>query len=333
MPMIDLAEKLRADLLKRDAAAMKRVVEAYQQVYDRVQLDTEALINKIIASGGEMTKGQVQRLAQYKQLMRTIEGEVDDFGVWFKLNTRQEAAALIAKAGQDAKLLMAEALAGDARVLATIQSLNPRVIESLMGFLDSNGELWKYWSRGEAGTQTAAKIAQTIIENIGMGKNPNAWKGALAEAMGSTLTSALRTSRTIQLWSYREANRANYQANNQVVKGWQWLAELDELTCEACIALHGKIFTNEEPMEGHWNCRCTVVPITIFSDTNEIQRGEDWFNQQTPQRQEAILGPGKYEAWKDGKFEFSQLAQHSEDKTFGQMWTATPLKDLVPVEE
>jgi hypothetical protein len=342
MAMIDLAEKLRADLLKRDAAAMKRVVEAYQQIYSRVELEVENLVNKILASGGEMTKGQIQRLAQYKQLLETVEAEVDDFGVWYKMNTRAEAVGLITKAGQDAKLLISEAVAGDARITATIQSINPKVIESLLGFLDSNGELWKYWSKGEAGTEAAARIAQVITENIGLGKNPaayktalakaldpKAWQNKIAEAMGKSLTSALRTSRTVQLWSYREANRANYQANSHVVKGWQWFAELDG-ACMACIVMHGTIHTLDESLDDHWNGRCAALPITIFSDTNEIQTGEAWFKEQTPERQEELLGPGKYEAWKEGKYELSQVARHTEDNTFGRMLNITPLKDLVP---
>src|SRR5512146_298123 len=332
MAMIDLAMELRKKLLRRDAAALAKVAKAYQQIYERTQLEMENLINKILANGGEMTLGQIQRLGQYKQLLETVQNEVDDFGTWFKLNTRQEAQALIAQASKDAQLLIREAVAGDARLTAMIQSINPRVIETLLGFLDTNGELWKYWSRGEAGETAAKKITQAIIENIGLGRNPRAWKTALADAMGSSLTSALRTARTIQLWSYREANRANYAANDHVVKGWQWLAELDDHVCPACVALHGKVFTLEEPMEGHWNCRCTIVPISILTNIDDIEKGEAWFAKQSEATQKALLGPGKYEAWKNGRFEFSQLATHADDTVFGKMWLETPLKDLIPEE-
>jgi SPP1 gp7 family putative phage head morphogenesis protein len=329
--LIDLAMQYRAAVLKRDAAAMLRLVNAYGGMYQTILKDVDRLILKIEAAKVPMTKGQIQRLGQYKDLLDAVEAQVNQFGGYLRTEMTTEARALIAQAGNDAKRLIATALGtNDAKVLAMIKMLNPAVTETLLGFLDPKGTLFSYWN--QAGADVAKRIAQTIVDSVGMGKNPKVLARLIQGDLGNNLTSALRTARTTQLWAYREASRANYVANQDVIKKWQWVANLDGLTCGACVALHGTIYDTDTPMEGHWNCRCTLVPVTILNPNPDRQKGEDWFKEQPEATQKSILGPGKYDAWKAGQFEFSRLAQHSDDVVFSKMWTETPLKDLVTAE-
>ena len=218
--LIDLAMQYRAAVLKRDAAALTRLVDAYGGMYRRLQRDIDRLILKIEAAGGTMTKGQVQRLGQYADLLTNVEAEVSQFGGYLKTSMSTEAQALIDQAGRDAKKLIATALGtNDAAVIAAIQMLNPAAVETLLGFLDPQGTLFSYWTE-KSGSDVAQRIAQTIIDNVGMGKNPKVLARAIMGDLGNNLTSALRTARTMQLKAYQEASRANYVANSDVVKGW-----------------------------------------------------------------------------------------------------------------
>lgn len=58
-------------------------------------------------------------------------------------------------------------------------------------------------------------------------------------------------------------------------------------------------------------------------------QGLDWFRNQSPERQKLMLGPGRYEAWKAGKFDLKDLAELHEDSVWGNSWQETPLKRLV----
>ena len=71
-----------------------------------------------------------------------------------------------------------------------------------------------------------------------------------------------------------------------------------------------------------------MLPLSIFGNPVE-QSGEDWFRSQSSEQQRAMMGPGKYQAWQEGKFEFSALSTQRPDEVYGQMRTETPLKDLV----
>ena len=74
-----------------------------------------------------------------------------------------------------------------------------------------------------------------------------------------------------------------------------------------------------------------MIPVTITNPNPDIQTGEAWFNEQDEATQRKILGPGKYDAWKAGKFEFGAVSKQVSDPVYGTMRVETPLKDLVGV--
>jgi hypothetical protein len=70
-----------------------------------------------------------------------------------------------------------------------------------------------------------------------------------------------------------------------------------------------------------------MLPYT--GDIPIQETGEDWFNKQDEATQKQIMGDAKYEAWKEGKFEFGQLSSEHTDDVYGLMRGETPLKDLI----
>ena len=59
-----------------------------------------------------------------------------------------------------------------------------------------------------------------------------------------------------------------YMANQDVLKGWEWLATNDERTCPICGRLDGRQFefkSNQLPPPAHPMCRCSATPVLIDS--------------------------------------------------------------------
>jgi hypothetical protein len=140
----------------------------------------------------------------------------------------------------------------------------------------------------------------------------------------------MRMTRTVQIYSYRESARANYLANNDVVSGWQWSAQLDSDTCSFCISMNGSIHDLDESLDGHYNCRCAPIPIVKgFPSVLEEGSGEQWFRDQPESVQKEMLGPGKYSAWQNGQFNFSDLGIRREDEVYGEMWNEKTLAELI----
>lgn len=136
-----------------------------------------------------------------------------------------------------------------------------------------------------------------------------------------------------------EANMKTLQANADVVPMVRWLSALDGRVCERCMARDGLMWKNEEgnapvghdlpfsvpPI--HFNDRCVLIPVTrLFEKMRksgmkvpEGQRAselgpvsskttfEDFLKRRTEAQQDAQLGKGRAQMWRDGKITLSQL--------------------------
>lgn len=324
--LIQLIEKQKAALVAQDATYINRLVEAYQAIYARLQGDIDALL-LAIEKAGTTSRGQIIRLSQYKRLMEDVERELVKYSAYIEMEIGAAARASMTMASADTQMLM-KALLADVGIGAdAIKILYPEAIEQLLGYLAPDGVLFSRLA--QLGKVTAGRISETIITNVAIGKNPLTIASILTRDFGMALTDSMRMMRTVQLYSYREASRANYLANSNVVKGWVWYAELDGSTCGSCIAQHGSFHELSETLNDHHNGRCTMLPVTYTMDNPVDQNGEDWFKEQNEATQKSIMGEGKWQAWKDGKFEFSQLSTEHADDVYGQMRTEATLKDLV----
>jgi SPP1 gp7 family putative phage head morphogenesis protein len=152
-----------------------------------------------------------------------------------------------------------------------------------------------------------------------------------------------------------DARLAMYRKNADIIKGVQQLSTLDERTTDICIAYDGAAWDldgnpiegNDLPFDGgpprHWNCRSTLVPVIKSSDelgvdvevlpgTRASMDGQvsdkmtfgNWLETKTPEQQDAILGKGKAQLWRDGKITLRDLLDQS-----GRPLTLEQLKERV----
>jgi hypothetical protein len=325
--IIRIVEQYRAALARRDAAALSRLTDAYQRLYGRLKDKIDLLVVEL--EKGPLTQGQLTRMARYKSLMSQIETELTDYQVILRNEISVVSSQAIANAGQDAAKL-ARILAGTSGVNVMWNRLPADAIKALLGFLSEDGPL--YARIQQLAGVNAEKVAQAIIEGVGLGKGPREIAGLIRDSLGGGLSDALRMTRTVQLWSYRESTRANYLNNSDVVQGWIWYADLAGDPCMACIAQHGTIHGLDEILDDHYNGRCAMIPIVPGMDNPVEQGGEDWFSQLPEAKQRELMGPEKYIAWKGGAFDFSALAGKHNDSVYGDMTIETPLWELLGVE-
>jgi len=66
---------------------------------------------------------------------------------------------------------------------------------------------------------------------------------------------------------------AVFEANRDILNGWEWLATEDERTCPICGELDGKVFSFDDrkqpPPPAHVQCRCTTLPVLIDKDLQD----------------------------------------------------------------
>lgn len=128
--------------------------------------------------------------------------------------------------------------------------------------------------------------------------------------------------RTELIDGYRAAAAESHWQNRDVLDGWEWLAELSERTCPACLSMNGTQWPLDDPGPLDHHCgRCSRVPVIKPLGQLGIGGPEPqsvvpdslgWFESQPPAVQRQIMGPGRFEAWKQGRFPPERWAQRVE---------------------
>ena len=323
MDVLELAAQFRKALESQNAEAIKRLVEAYQVIFGRMQGDIDALMLKI---DGELTVSQAQKLAQYRRLMSNMQGELEKYAGTLNLEITKEARLAMLRAEKDARLLVKAAYFGNDAVIAGWQPVPDRVVQTLLGFLAPDGALYKRID--EMPAYTAERVSKVIIEGVGLGKNPNVIAREITRAFGGSLTDAMRMTRTAQICTYREASRANYAANSDIVTGWVWNSALQPgRTCMSCVAMHGTEHPLSEPLNDHHNGLCSMIPLVVGGRNPIKQGGEAWFAEQEEGTQKKMLG-SKYELWQEGKVNIENMTTIRDDKVYGAMRGEPSLTEL-----
>lgn len=318
-----LTKRQRAEVLAEDEKNLEAIAGAYALMYDRLAGDVEAL-TLAIEDLEDPTPAQVKALPQYKRLLRRGEEELDKFSTYLETTIGTAALAAVGLGLLHSRTLINSLTGGG------FTGLDSGVVPQLLKYLDPDGPL--YARLNELTGATIDKVIQKITDGVSSGYNPRKIAGTIRDAFGGGLTDALRNTRTVQLYAYRDSARANYMASDGLVTGWVWYAELDADTCLSCVAQHGTIHPLDETLDDHYNGRCAALPY-IEGLTGDIPSGQSWFESLSEAEQTAMMGNGKHGAYKDGEFEFSQLSKQSENAVYGTMRTETPLIDLIGGDE
>jgi len=339
-----LVEQYQAGVLARDAEAMVRLVESYGRVYTQLAAQADALIadvEKLIAQGQKPSQAQIRRLARYQSLMEQTERQLGRYGAVVEDEVRGAQLDAARLANQAVPELVQGTLEGmtpalQSGIMGAFQVLPDDAIMALVGALQEGSPLAELFER--YGSEAAKELGDILVRGLASGIGARKVADEMRRVLGIPLSDALRISRTEIMRSFRAATLADYRANAHIVKGWIWHSALDRRTCMGCIAMHGTEHPLSETLDDHPNGRCAAVPITVSPrdigididwERGPVETGEAWFERQPESVQREMMGPGKYEAWKDGKFQLRDLVGQQTDPRWGTMRYERSLKDLV----
>lgn len=328
-----VADDYKRRLRRREAQALREIQTAYDVTQRRV---LEELLSLMLAAQryepGNWRRAALSRLAELEQ---TLGREGARFG---------RAAGRAVEAGQaqavDLGVRGASAMAEAGPLLGVRWARVPaEALEHLVGTLGNGSPLRELFDR--FGPVASTQGREALEAGLGAGWNPRKAaveleralrsgeppQGFGAELLGRTgelRDRALVIARTEMVRSHRQAALANYQANADVVEGWEWHAERGPRTCAVCLAMDGTLHPLDEPFASHVQCRCSPVPW--FDGMDGRGEGEDWFAEQDEEYQEAVLGPGKLALYRDGKIQLRDLVHESRDPEWGPQRNEKSLK-------
>jgi hypothetical protein len=343
-PVIDKADEFRASLLLRERATATRLIRAYGNIYQRLQTSIEAL-DAEIAAMDEPTAAQIARLSRMKALKKQVVSEIDNYAIYASEEIQIAISEIIDEAASHAEqlTLLNFPPAVHSAILTDWNRVPHAAIRSLLGMLAPDGPMHAALVE-HMGAEVAAAVEQSLLDGLALGYNPRKVAQIMNRTLGQALTWALRTARTAQLYAYREATRANYAANEDIVKGWIWHAELDDNVCMSCVAMHGSFHKNSEILNDHHNGRCAMVPVTKswkelgFKGIPETgvnpdewqDAGQRWFDGLSEGEQQGLFGnKSLYEAFRSGDVSWSDLSREKDDHVYGVMRSVPSLKELL----
>lgn len=339
-PVLDAADQFRRQALAREREAATRLVQTYGRVYRNLQAQQTALEQALTAIQGahqEVSRGQAARLGAVRSLLQQTADELERWSAYADTEVSQAAQNEILAGLSDSRG-MVQAYFGNPRTQAAIAArfdmLPAEQVETMLGFLGPESPLHASLGRGFSDA-VVRQLEEALADGIALGYNPRkVAREMVRRGLGVGLNWALTTARTAQLWSYREATRANYMANSDIVKGWIWYAQLDDRVCMSCVAQHGSHHRVDEVLNDHHNGRCTAIPDVPLArrlglSMPEPTPGPEWFAGLPPAEQARRMGPSMWDAWQAGEFEFGDLSVSYDDPTYGDMLREASLVGLL----
>ncbi len=336
-PILRLSARFRAELLRREGEAARRLVNAYKPIHDRL-LDSIGDLQAQIVQMNNPTPDQIRRLERYHRLLAQVEDEWRRYIQYVSTDIQGRMQVEIARGLGDTRALVRSTLPPEARysrvMSAAWANLDTDAVSTALGFFEDGSPLSRRLD--ELAPNLSGSFDRLLVQSIGMGYNPNKLGRILNKSTGMALESALKYARTAQLNAYRESNRAAYSANSRLVGGWVWCAQLgDPRTCLSCIALHGSVHPIDEPMQDHWNGRCRPLPAVDWAALGINMpaldlgpTGEQWFDSLSASEQQKLLG-GRYDGWRSGQYSFSALSQTVDDPVWGSMHVEASMSSLL----
>ena len=159
----------------------------------------------------------------------------------------------------------ATALASDAAQAMLSAGMPPQMVAWQMRSADVRQILRDHLDRSQTllntfPAQTRDRLRTLLYSSIDSGNGPAALARDIERILGMTRSRALTIARTEMLGAYRDANLANFRANSDVVRKWQWSAGAG--ACSFCSDKNGSEHDLDEDFDSHPRCRCSPIPVT-----------------------------------------------------------------------
>jgi hypothetical protein len=326
--VVELAQQFREELLAREMAAILDMTSAWLDVDKALEAEVVALAEQLIAEhqGEQLSVSALMREKRAQALLAHALAEVQQYSEYAipQIDANQTTNAL---AGIQDAAILTQATADHFGVEIGFDILPVEAVENIVSISRAGQPLDQLLQA--AYPETALGLSNLLIEGTAKGRNPRETaRLAVEKGLSQGLNYFLVVARDQQIRAYRTAALQQYQASG-VVRGYRRLCAKQLRTCLACIALDGQEQDTDELMPLHRQDRCTVIPMLKRLPAVRSQTGQEWFLAQPADVQQAMMGPGRYEAWKAGKFEFQDLAAIGEDDVWGPTVQVASLKDLV----
>lgn len=310
--------RFRDGIAGRDEVLLRRLTERWAQL----ELALEAAIQGLAleaaeraAQGRPVSLHMVYQWGRYERLISQLQAEMaryaDAATVMIGQEQREQLALGIEHAAEALGLL-------EPGVVGAFDVLPVAAFENIVGLVSDGSALRTYLLRTYP--QAAQAMMDALVKGMGLGWGAERMAREMRNAATVGLRHAMNTARTETTRAYRQASLEQYRESG-LVEGYVRLAAKSTRTCAACLMMDGKWFPLSTPFEEHVCGRCTPVPTMGGREASRSwTTGRAYFEGLNEAQQRAILGPGLFQAWQDGRIGLDDVPVLHEDATWGNSW-------------
>lgn len=316
----ELERKLREHrqrLIDREEAAVRELLAAYDEIERGLRIAIADLQRKIRTAqdaGQTISPAWFSRERRLSMLIDQVKQQVEKFGrTAAAVTTREQRTAITIAVSETDDLI--RIIAPEIPDIGSL--LDTRAIETAVGMMADGSPIHDYYKE-QLAPKVADAIRREVIDAAAKGTDFRTIQRRLLKAGDITRQRALMVARTEVNRVRREATRARYQENEDLITGWEWAASKSRRTCPACLAMDGRIFKLKDEFPQHVNCRCTMIPVIDGVERPKRTLGADWLAKQPDDVLEDVLGKHAAAAYSAGDIELKDLVGWRNDKRFGR---------------
>lgn len=313
-------------VLAGDAAAIQRMVGAWKVAQKGIQVRLDAVTAQIAAaqaSGLEVSPAWLYQQDRWAAFVKETQTRIDQYA-----QGASKTAAGMQKAGFAQGSKHAAQLVGTAGVRTGFKMLPSSAFESMVGALTDKSPLHDLFAA--LGPSAVQKAREIFAVGIAAGDHPRAIAKRFQDELTLTKRRSVLIARTESARAYTTAQKANYEANSDVVMASRWVSSRDSRTCPLCWAKDGTIIPHGEAVGFHPGCRCTLAPVVKYLDTPRKTGEEELAEREAaqPGYAKTILGPSRYDLWKSGQIALVDVVQDVDHPRWGRGVRAKTLKQI-----
>lgn len=338
-PVVKLAQFQKAQIAKGQDKMTLELIRNWAKIQKHLSSELDKVLKEIAdntLAGMKPTPGQVYSSQRFKTLLQQADGQLSKYSADASGVIRDRQAVLVPRAIKNVNDLAGAVVKNGAKAAGVAEPslvslgwnyINPNVVEGTVELLKP-GSVY-YEGLQKIAPDAVDKLRDSIITRVTTGEQPEQVLKAFQGDLAGKMASYIRIARTSTMEAYRETQTETQNQNSDVISGWRWTASLSGDTCSACLALNGQEFKTGENMDSHWSCNCSQISIIKGFPPIKMQSGQAWLKSQSADTQRRALGTSKYEAFRDGKIQLSDLVAKRHDGRGAEKFMESSLKEAL----
>jgi SPP1 gp7 family putative phage head morphogenesis protein len=337
-----LSNELRIVVQEIADAATRTLVEAWVRAWTQIEREWADAIEDLVSTGDGNwpTRAQIDRASRAQRALRIATREVMGLAEMSGVTVMAAAEEAVGVAAEWQARLIASQMPRRAGNTAELAVRFDRVSQDALGAI-----VERTTEKITAFTKPLPQVAteemkRALVRGVAVGHNPRlAARQMLARAEGAFnggLTRALTIARTEILDAHRSGAAAAQWANEDVLAGWVWTAQLDKRTCPSCWAQHGNLHQLDETgPNDHQQGRCARVPkakswrelgFDVDEPADLIPDARQVFDALPEADQLAVMGTVRAQALRSGSMSWEDLTMRRTTSGWRDSYVPTPVK-------